>query len=97
MPIQDAIRLADEEGLDLVEVAPNQSPPVCRLLDYGRFKFIQAKKAKEARKASRGTNQQREVRLRPRISDNDIQSKIQNGKRAARGGRKGPRGGTLER
>ena len=76
MPIQDAIRLADEEGLDLVEVAPNQSPPVCRLLDYGRFKFIQAKKAKEARKASRGTNQQREVRMRPRISDNDIQSKI---------------------
>ena len=76
MPIQDAIRLADEEGLDLVEVAPNQSPPVCRLLDYGRFKFIQAKKAKEARRASRGTNQQREVRLRPRISDNDIQSKI---------------------
>ncbi len=76
MPIQEALRLADQEGLDLVEVAPNQSPPVCRLLDYGRFKFIQSKKAKEARRASKATNQQREVRMRPRISDNDMQSKI---------------------
>ena len=76
MSIDEALQLAEEEGLDLVEVAPNQSPPVCRLLDYGRFKFIQSKKAKEARKSARGASQMREVRLFPRTSENDIQSKI---------------------
>ena len=44
MSLEEALALADQDGLDLVEVAPNQTPPVCRLLDYGRFKFIQAKK-----------------------------------------------------
>lgn len=76
MGIRDAIDLAQREGLDLVEVGPNQNPPVCRLLDYGRFKFIQSKKQREARKVSRSTSKQKEVRLSPVMSDNDIETKI---------------------
>jgi translation initiation factor IF-3 len=58
-----------------VEVSPNQSPPVCKLLDYGRFKFVQAKKAKEARRTQVRT-EQREVQLTPRIGEHDIEAKI---------------------
>lgn len=76
MATEEAQRLAEEQGLDLVEVGPNQSPPVCRILDYGRFKYIQSKKEKEARKASKGSTQQREVRMSPVISDNDVQQRI---------------------
>lgn len=76
MQIHDALRLAEQEGTDLVEVSPNQSPPVCRLLDYGKFKFIQAKKAREVRKTQRVRNELREVRLTPGIAEHDIQSKI---------------------
>ncbi len=75
--VQDALNLADEEGLDLVEVAPTQVPPVCRLMDYGRFKFAQAKKARDVRKSRvGGSNEQREVHLRVRIGEHDIKSKV---------------------
>ena len=76
MSIRDAIDMAEGEGLDLVEVGPNQSPPVCRILDYGRFKYIQGKKQPEARKVSRSARKQKEVRLSPVMSDNDIETKI---------------------
>jgi translation initiation factor IF-3 len=76
MSTDEALALAEESGLDLVEVGPNQNPPVCRLLDYGRFRYMQNKKDKEARRASRSASQQREVRMGPLISENDIQSKI---------------------
>ena len=76
MSIRDAIDMAEEEGLDLVEVGPNQSPPICRILDYGRFKYIQCKKQREARKVSRSASKQKEVRLSPVMSDNDIETKI---------------------
>ena len=76
MSIRDAIDMAEGEGLDLVEVGPNQSPPVCRVLDYGRFKYIQGKKQREARKVSRSASKQKEVRLSPVMSDNDIETKI---------------------
>ena len=76
MHIRDALDMAQEEGLDLVEVGPNQNPPVCRLLDYGRFKFIQSKKQREARKVSRSASKQKDVRLSPVMSDNDIETKI---------------------
>jgi translation initiation factor IF-3 len=58
-----------------VEVSPNQSPPVCKLLDYGRFKFVQAKKAKEARRTQVRT-EQREVQLSTRIGEHDMEAKI---------------------
>ena len=76
MSIRDAIDMAEGEGLDLVEVGPKQSPPVCRILDYGRFKYIQGKKQREARKVSRSASKQKEVRLSPVMSDNDIETKI---------------------
>ena len=76
MDIRDALDMAEDEGLDLVEVGPNQRPPVCRLLDYGRFKYIQGKKQRESRKISRSASKQKEVRLSPVMSDNDIETKI---------------------
>jgi|TARA_B100000959_G_scaffold273146_1_gene323304 translation initiation factor IF-3 len=76
MHIRDALEMAEDEGLDLVEVGPNQNPPVCRLLDYGRFKYIQGKKQREARKISRSASKQKDVRLSPVMSDNDIKTKI---------------------
>ena len=76
MSIRDAIDMAEGEGLALVAVGPDQSPPVCRILDYGRFKYIQGKKQREARKVSRSASKQKEVRLSPVMSDNDIETKI---------------------
>ena len=75
MKRNDALRYAQDEGLDLVEVGPDQSPPVVRMMDYGKFKFDQSKRAKEARKASKATSELKKVRLTPKIADNDIQQK----------------------
>ena len=74
MILKDAIRLAQEQGLDLVEVGPNQNPPVCRILDYGKFKFSQAKKLKQAKKSQVKIGL-KEMRLRMRISQHDVDSK----------------------
>ena len=70
-----ALELALDQGLDLVEVGPHQSPPVVRLMDYGKFKFQQAKKDKQARRASRATGQLKKVRLTTKIAANDIAQK----------------------
>src|SRR5439155_16323829 len=74
MPTAEALQMARERGLDLVEVAPNAVPPVARLLDYGRFKYEQEKKDREARK-----NQKivllKEVRLRPKTDEHDVDFK----------------------
>jgi len=75
MPLLQALQVAKEHNLDLVEVASNVVPPVCRLLDYGKYKYQQAKKEREARK-SRKVRLVREVRLRPRINEHDLESKI---------------------
>ena len=74
LELKEAIKLAKDQGLDLVEVGPNQSPPVCRILDYGKFKFSQAKKMKQAKK-SQSKIGLKEIRLRMRISQHDINSK----------------------
>ncbi len=74
MSVNQGIQLARERNLDLVEVAPTAVPPVCRILDYGRYKFEQTKKEREARKA-RKSSLLREVRLRPRIDSHDLESK----------------------
>jgi translation initiation factor IF-3 len=71
----EAIQMARDQGVDLVEVSPNASPPVCRLLDYGRFRYTQTKRDREARKSQK-TNVVREVRFRPRIAEHDRISKI---------------------
>ena len=72
--LAEAIELARSQGLDLVEVAPNSQPPVCRLLDYGRFLYMQTKKEKEAKKSQK-VNLVRQIRMRTRISSHDMLSK----------------------
>jgi translation initiation factor IF-3 len=73
--IQEALRLARERGLDLVEVAPNAIPPVCRLLDFGRFQYERQKKEREARKAQK-VIEVKEIRLRPRTGEHDLDVKV---------------------
>ena len=75
MPLREAVDLAREQGTDLVEVAPNAEPPVCRMLDYGKFKYEQAKKEREAHKRQ-ATIAVRQVRMRPKTSDHDRAFKI---------------------
>lgn len=74
-PIQEALRLAFDRGLDLVEVAPNAVPPVCRLLDFGKYQFDKQKKEREARKAQK-VIEIKEIRLRPRTAENDLDTKV---------------------
>src|SRR6478609_7577517 len=71
----DALKLAEEVGMDLVEIAPNSTPPVCKLLDYGKYKFNEQKKAAEARKKQK-TVEVKEIKLRPGIDDHDYDVKM---------------------
>ncbi len=77
LSIRDAIQVAKDGGLDLVEVAPNSDPPVCRVMDYGKFRYQASKKVQEARKKSRG-GQMKEIKLRPHTEDHDLGFKIKN-------------------
>ena len=74
MAVAQAMRLAQEAEVDLVEVAPNSEPPVCRLLDYGKLRYLTAKKDRESRKGQKST-ELREVRFRPNIGSHDLESK----------------------
>ena len=69
----DALERAIESGLDLVEVAPNERPPVCRIMDYGKYKY---EKKKKANQSSSHATKTKEVRLRPKTGDHDIQFKV---------------------
>ena len=75
-----ALDLARQRGLDLVEVAPNSVPPVCRLMDYGRFRYETTKRERESRKAQK-TVTIKEVRLTPKIDEHDLQTKSSTAKR----------------
>lgn len=75
LPTYEAMRLARERGLDLVEVAPNAIPPVCRLLDFGRFQYERQKKEREARKAQK-IIEVKEIRLKPRTGEHDLDTKV---------------------
>jgi translation initiation factor IF-3 len=75
MPLNQARETARKHNLDLVEVAPTAVPPVCRLLDYGKYKYEQAKKERELRKSQK-VSLLREVRLRPKIDDHDFEAKV---------------------
>jgi translation initiation factor IF-3 len=72
MTVRDALAIADEQDLDLVEVAPNAVPPVCRLMDYGKYLFEKQKRDRESRKAQKQI-EVKEVRLRPKTDEHDIQ------------------------
>ena len=75
VPIQEALERAENAELDLVEVAPNAKTPVCKLMDYSKYKYEKAKKAKEAKKKQK-IIQNKEVRFRPNIEDHDLQTKV---------------------
>lgn len=77
MPIDEALRLAGDEGLDLVEVAPNSDPPVCRIMDYGKFKYQASKKKTDARRKGR-SSQLKEIKLRPSTEEHDLDFKLKN-------------------
>ena len=77
MSSDDAKKIAEERGFDLVKIAPNANPPVCRIMDYGKFRFEQSKKEKEARKNQK-TIEIKEIRMSPSIGENDFNTKLKN-------------------
>jgi len=87
VPIAQALALAREAQLDLVEVDPHSEPPVCRILDYGKWRYQQAKKERDARKHQRSVALH-EVRLRPRISEHDRERKVRTAERLLKDGDK---------
>lgn len=78
--LSDALAAAEKAGLDLVEVAPNATPPVCRIMDYGKFRYQQSKKVTAARK-SQSTVQVKEIRIRPKTEEHDMEVKLRHIKR----------------
>ena len=77
VPIAQAIQMAEQAGLDLVEISPTASPPVCKILDYGKYRYEAQKKAHEARKKQKIV-QIKEIKLRPTIDKHDLDIKIRN-------------------
>ena len=84
---EDAVRLAEDRGLDLIEVAPNSRPPVCRIQDYGKLKYERKKRAAQARK-NQVQVQIKEVKLRPKTDDHDIAVKVRHARRFLEEGNK---------
>jgi len=87
MPIEDALRRAEEAGLDLIEVAANANPPVCRIADLGKFRFEQGKRARDAKK-NQHVSEVKEVRLRPRTDEHDLQVRVRAARRFLEDGHK---------
>jgi len=87
MPTEEAIRRAEEAGLDLIEVAATADPPVCRIADLGKFKFEQDKRARDAKK-NQHVSEVKEVRLRPRTDDHDLQVRVRAARRFLEEGHK---------
>lgn len=85
--VREAIMLAEERGYDLVEVAPNAVPPVCRLLDYGKFRYEQSKKEREARKNQKQADL-KQLRLMPKTDDHDLEVKAKKARRFLMAGNK---------
>lgn len=80
MPAQEALKIAIEQELDLVKIAPGSNPPVCKIMDYGKYRFEQAKRDKEARK-NQHIVEVKEIRMSPGIGDNDFNTKLKSGQR----------------
>lgn len=87
MSVREALALAEEAGLDLVEISPNTDPPVCKILDYGKYKYEQQKKAAEARKKQKVVDL-KEIKIRPGIEDHDYGVKMRAAKKFLEGGDK---------
>lgn len=77
IPTRDAIKMAQEEGLDLVEISPNADPPVCRIMDFGKFRYDEGMKRKNSRKQSRDHSRTlKEIKFHVNIADNDYETKV---------------------
>jgi translation initiation factor IF-3 len=87
LSLDAALRIASEKGLDLVEVAPQAQPPVCRLMDYGRFKFETIKKEKDQRR-KQNVIKLKEMKLRPKVAEHDFQTKFKGLKQFLEAGEK---------
>jgi translation initiation factor IF-3 len=87
VPITEALQIARTHGTDLVEVAPTALPPVCRLMDYGKFLYERSKREREARKAQKQT-EVKEIRLRPKTGEHDIAYKLRDARRFLQKGAK---------
>lgn len=79
-PIDDALRMAEDQQLDLVEISPNAEPPVCKIMDYGKYRYEQQKKEKEAKKKQH-TVELKEVRFRPHTDTHDFDFKVKHAKK----------------
>lgn len=87
LPLSRALELAEQQQLDLVEVSPTATPPVCRIMDYGKFKYQQSKKLQEARKKQVHV-EVKEIKLRPKTDDHDLMFKVKHARRFLEEGNK---------
>ena len=87
MPTHEALRLAEEKGLDLVEISPRAFPPVCRIMDYGKYKYEEAKKKQQARKRA-STVETKEIKFRPKTEEHDMAFKVKHVRRFLESGNK---------
>lgn len=87
LPFREALELAKSKGLDLIEVAPTGNPPVCRIMDYGKYKYEQGKRDREAQKKQRMT-EIKGIRMRPGIDEHDLQFKLNNAMKFLKAGHK---------
>ena len=87
MPTHEALRLAEEKGLDLVEISPRAFPPVCRIMDYGKYKYEEAKKKQQQRKKA-STVETKEIKFRPKTEEHDMAFKVKHVRRFLEGGNK---------
>ncbi len=87
LPTHEALRLAEEKGLDLVEISPRAFPPVCRIMDYGKYKYEEAKKKQQARKRA-STVETKEIKFRPKTEEHDMAFKVKHVRRFLGGGNK---------
>ena len=87
MSARDAMKLAREANLDLVKIAPTAKPPVCKIIDYGKYRYEQARREKDARKKQK-TIEVKEIRLSPNIDTNDLNTKVNQARKFVSGGNK---------
>jgi translation initiation factor IF-3 len=87
LPTHEALRLAEERGLDLVEISPRAFPPVCKIMDYGKYKYEEAKKKQQARKRA-STVETKEIKFRPKTEEHDMAFKVKHVRRFLEGGNK---------
>jgi len=87
LSLQDALRRASDEGLDLVEIAPEANPPVCKIIDYGKYRYDQTKREKESKK-SRHTIKVKEIKIKPNIASGDLETKMRHARKFIEEGNK---------